>query len=119
MLYTAKVSFFDENKGKMKPYYVIANHGNDVVVPDQSDLEQWRNGNLTWEGLKVSYLAKLMTQNAGEWMERVSTQAVSEDIVLVSDEEGQKHLYRVLLAEIMINMFGGHLNLRYAGELKG
>jgi hypothetical protein len=117
MLYTAFVSILDELKREVKPYYVMANRGNDVVVPDQSDLEQYENGGLTWVGFRVSYLAKLMKPEAEEWMKRVSVEAVSQDVVLVSDEEGGEHLYRVLLAEMMMNMFSGYMNLRYIGEL--
>jgi hypothetical protein len=117
MLYTACVSILDEVKRRIKPYYVMANHGNDMVVPDQSDLEQYKKGALTWEGFKVSYLAKLMKPEAEEWMKPVSVEAVSQNVVLVSDEEGE-HLYRILLAEMMMNMFSGHMNLRYMGELE-
>jgi hypothetical protein len=119
MLYTACVSILDELKRKVKPCYVMVNHGNDVVVPDQSDLEQCKNGALTWEGFKLSYLAKLMKPEAEEWMKNVSVEAVSQDVVLVSEEEGGEHLYRVLLADMMMNMFSGHMNLRYMGELGG
>lgn len=119
MLYTASVSILDEVKSKIKPYFVMANHGNDTVVPDRSDLEQYKNGALTWEGFKVSYLAKLMKPEAEEWMKHVSVEAVSQDVVLVSDEEDDERLYRVLLAEMMMNMFSGHMNLRYVGELEG
>ena len=119
MLYTACVSILDGVKRKIKPYFVMANHGNDVVVPDRSDVEQYKNGALTWEGFKVSYLAKLMKPEAEEWMKHVSVEAVSQNVVLVSDEEGDKHLYRVLLAKMIMNMFSGHMNLRYEGELEG
>lgn len=118
MLYTACASILDEVKEKIKPYYVMANHGNDAVAPDQSDLEQYKNGALTWEGFKVSYLAKLMKPEAEEWMKHVSVEAVSQNVVLVSDEEDDEQLYRVLLAEIMLNMFSGYMNLRYLGELE-
>ena len=102
----------------MKPYYLIKNRGNDAVAPDQIDLEQYRNGVLTWQGFKVNYLAKLMRPEAEEWMKRVSSEAVSEDVVLVSDEENVEKCYRILLAEMMINMFSGHMKVHYMGELK-
>jgi hypothetical protein len=95
----------------------MENRGNDVVVPDQSDLKQYRNGVLTWQGLKVNYLANLMRPEAEKWMKRVSSEAVSEDVVLVSDEENVEKCYRILLAEMMINMFSGHMKVRYSGEL--
>ena len=118
MLYTAHVSVLAKVKRKVKPYYVIRNHGNDVVVPDQQDLDQYRNAVLPWNGLNVNYLAKLMRPEAEEWMKHVSGEAVSEDVVLVSEEEDVERCYRILLAEMMINMFSGQMNLRYLGELK-
>ena len=118
VLYTACVSVLKKVKGKMKIYYMIKNHGNDAIIPDQLNLDQYRNGVVTWEGFKVTYLAKLMRPEADKWMKRVSTEAVSQDIVLVSDEEDVEHYYRVLLAEMMMNMFSGQMNLRYMGDLK-
>ena len=118
VLYTACVSVLEKVKGKMKLYYVMKSHGNDVVVPDQLDLEQYRDGVLTWQGFKVNYLAKLMRSEAEEWMRRVSAEAVSADVVLVSDEEDVERCYRILLVEMMVNMFSGQRNLRYMGELK-
>lgn len=117
MLYTACVSVLKKVKKKVKPYYVMKSHGNDVVVPDELDLDQFRNGAVTWNGFKVNYLAKLMTPEAEEWMERVSVEAVNEDVVLVSDEEEDEHSYCRLLAEMMMNMFSGRMKLHYAGEL--
>jgi len=118
VLYTACVSVLKKTRAKMKIYYLIKNHGNDTVIPDQLNLDQYRNGVVTWEGFKVTYLTKLMRPEADEWMRRVSTEAVSQDIVLVSDEEDVEHCYRILLAEMMMNMFSGQMNLRYMGELK-
>ena len=118
VLYTACVSVLEKVKRKMKLYYVMKNHGNDAVVPDQVDLDQYRNGVVTWGGFKVNYLAKLMRPEAEEWMRRVSAEAVMEDVLLVSDEEDVENCYRILLAGIMMNMFSGQMNLRYMGELK-
>ena len=59
-----------------------------------------------------------MRPEAEEWMKRVSGETVSEDVVLVSEEEDVEHCYRILLAEMMVNMFSGQMNLRYMGELK-
>jgi uncharacterized protein YeaO (DUF488 family) len=117
MLYTAAVPAVKQTKGEMKLYYVTENHGNDVVVPDPRSLEQYRTGVVTWAGFKVTYLAKLMRPEAEEWMRRVSTEAETKDVVLVSDEEDGEHCYRRLLAEMMLNMFSGQMNLRYKGEL--
>ena len=118
MLYTTSLSNLEKIKRKLKPYYIMKNRGNDVVLPDQSDLEQYRNGVLTWQGFRVNYLAKLMRPEAEEWMKRVSGEAVSEDVVLVSEEEDIEHYYRIQLAEMMISMFSGQMNVRYMGELK-
>jgi len=117
MLYTSSLSVIKKSRRKLKPYYVMRNYGNDVVVPDQQDLDQYRNRALTWKGFKVNYLAKLMRAEAEEWMKRVSGEAVSEDVVLVSEEDVER-CYRILLAEMMISMFSGQMNVRYMGELK-
>ena len=118
MLYTASLSNLEKIQRKLKSYYVMKNRGNDVVVPDQSDLEQYRNGVLTWQGFRVNYLAKLMRVEAEEWMRRVSGEAVSEDVALVSDEEDVEQSYREMLAEMMISMFSGQMKVTYMGELK-
>ena len=118
MLYTSQFSIVKKIRRELKPYYVMKNHGNDAVVPDQSDLEQYTNGVLTWQGFKINYLAKLMKPEAEEWMKRVSEEAVSEDVVLVTKEENVEHCYRIFLAEMMISMFSGHMKVRYMGELK-
>jgi len=118
MLYTASVSVLEKVRREMKLYYVMEGHGNDVVTPDQSDLDQYREGILTWKGFRVNYLGKLMRPEAEEWMKRVSAEAIGEDVVLVSDEEDVTHCYRVLLADMMINMFSGQMKLRYMGELR-
>jgi len=118
MLYTASLSILEKIEKKLKSYYVMKNRGNDVVVPDQSDLEQYRKGVLTWQGFRVNYLAKLMRSEAEEWMKRVSIEAVSEEVVLVSEEQDVEHCYRIQLAEMMISMFSGQINVRYMGELK-
>ena len=118
LLYTCSLSSLTKSERKLKPYYVMENRGNDVVVPDQLDLRQYRNGVLTWQGFKVNYLATLMRPEAEELMKHISSEAVCEDVVLVSDEEDVENCYRILLAEMMINMFSGHMKLRYMGELK-
>lgn len=117
MLYTTCLSALKKIKRKIKSYYVMRNRGNDVVAPDQLDLDQYRGGVLTWEGFKVNYQAKLMQPEAVEWMRRVSVEAVSEDVVLVGEEKDAEHCHRTLLAAMMMNMFSGQMNLRYMGEL--
>ena len=117
MLYTSSLSVFIKSEKKLKPYYLMENQGNDAVLPDQSDLKQYKNGELTWQGFRVNYLAKLMRSEAEKWMKRVSGEAISEDVVLVS-EENMEHCYRIQLAEMMNSMFSGQTKVRYMGELK-
>ena len=117
MLYTTGVSALSRIKMKVKVYYVVKDHGNDVVVPDQVDLDQYRSRALTWEGFEVNYLAKLMRSEADEWMRRVSEEAVSDDVVLVDEEKDAEHSCRKFLAEMMVSMFSGRLKLCYMGEL--
>ena len=117
MLYTESVSVLKRIKRKVKVYYIVKDQGNDDVVPDQVDLDQYRSQVLTWEGLKVNYLAKLMRPEADEWMRRVSEEAVSDDVALVDEEKDVEHSCRKFLAEMMVSMFSGRLKLRYVGEL--
>ena len=117
MLYTARVSDLKKIKRKIKIYYIINNRGNDEVTPDQSDIDYYKNEIITWEGFKLNYSEKLMRVEAMEWMQRVSNEAVSEDVVLVDEENDAEYSYRKLLAERIKNMFTGRLNLKYMGEL--
>jgi len=118
LLYTGSVSVAKKVKGKMHLYYLTAGRGNDVVVPDHLDLEHYKSGELTWKGFILNYRAKLLVPEADEWMRRVAAEATSEDVVLVSEEESAESCYRKLLAELMLNMYSGQMNLRYMGELK-
>lgn len=117
MLYTAEVSDLEKIKRKMKVYYLIPNHGNDEVTPDMSDIGYYKNGIITWAGFKLNYSQILMRAEAMEWMQRVSLEAVSEDVVLVDEENDVEYSYRKLLADRMRSMFTGRLNLKYGGEL--
>ncbi|MFX0208622.1 MAG: hypothetical protein ACFFDT_21755 [Candidatus Hodarchaeota archaeon] len=117
MLYTAKVSDLKKIKRDMKIYYLIPNHGNDEVTPDESDINHYKNAIITWKGFTLNYSEKLMRVEAIEWMQRVSIEAVSEDVVLVDEASDIEYSYRKLLAERIKNMFIGHLNLKYMGEL--
>jgi len=117
MLYTTSVSAFKRIKRKVKVYYIVKDHGNDVVMPDRVDLDHYRSRVLTWEGFKVNYLAKLMRPEADEWMRRVSEEAVSNDVVLVDEEKDTEHSCRKFLAEMMVSMFSGRLKFHYMGEL--
>ena len=117
MLFTASVSDLKEIKRKIKIYYIMRNHGNDEVVPDELDIDYYKNEIITWEGFKLNYSEILMRVEAMEWIQRVSNEAVSEDVVLVDEENDAEHSYRKLLAERIKNMFSGRLNLKYMGEL--
>ena len=117
VLYTAKVTDLKRIKRKMKIYYLIPNYGNDEIIPDKSDIDHYKNGIITWEGFKLNYSQTIMRAEAMEWMECVAVEAVSEDVVLVDEENDPEHSYRKLLAERMKNMFIGRLNLKYMGEL--
>jgi len=117
MLYTASVFDLKEINSKMKVYYLMKNYGNNVVVPDQADLDYYRNGILTWEGFKINYLAKIYKKEANEWMKKVSKEAVSKDVVLVDEEKDENHSCRKILAELMKNMYTGKFNFKYVGEI--
>jgi hypothetical protein len=118
MLYTAHTSVFNDWKKRMEAYPIMWGHGNDALVPDQQDLCLYREGSMTWMGLRVNYQAKLTRPEADELIEHIAAKAVEEDVVLISDEEDSEHCYRVLLAVMIVNMHSGKHNLRYVGELK-
>ena len=118
LLYTASTSIVKKVKGKMRLYYLIAGRGNDAVTPDQEDLDRYKRGKLTSKGFMLNYRAKLLRPEAEEWMRRVASEATSKDVVLVSKGETGEFCYRILLAELMLNMYSGQMNLRYMGELK-
>lgn len=117
MLYTARVFDLKKIKKKMKVYNILIGHGNDVVAPDPTELDYYKKGVLTWEGLQINYLAKIYRSEASEWMKKVSEEAASEDIVLVDEEKDANHSCRKLLAELMKNMYSGHIKFDYVGEL--
>jgi len=117
MLYSCSVSAA-KKKGNMKYYYIIHGHGNDVVVPDKSDIDLHNKGVITQKGFELNYGMKLRRNEAYDWMERVSAEASHGDVVLVGEEEGNEKSYRFMLAEMMASMFGGQMKFRYEGELK-
>jgi len=117
MLYTAKTTDLKRMKKDMKIYYIIPNHGNEEVVPDQVDIDNYKRGLLTWAGLKLNYLAKIYKPEASEWMKNISVEAVSEDIVLVDEEKDENYSYRKILAELIKNMYTGRFNFKYLGEI--
>ena len=117
MLYTARVSDLTSINKKMKVFYLLPNHGNDAIIPDKSDLEYYRNNIITWKGLKVNYSEKLMRPEAMDWMLQVTSMALTNDVVLVDDENDFELSPRKILAERMKNLYVGHLDLKYVGEL--
>lgn len=117
MLYTSSISSVKKCGKKLKIYYLMEKCGNDLVIPDKSDLEQYRKGAMTWQGFKVNYLAALMRSDVEKWMKKVADDAVCEDVVIVSDENDAEKSYRKLLAEMINNMFSGRMKVRYVGEL--
>ena len=117
MLYTANILNLPKIKRKIKVYYLIPNSGNDEVLPDKCDIDHYKNGSISWKGFELNYSQILMRAEAMEWMQRVSLEAVSEDVVLVDEENNVEYSYRKLVADRMKNMFIGRLNLKYIGEL--
>jgi hypothetical protein len=118
MLYTCSASAASEEAARMKSYYIVIGHGNDVVAPDKHDLDLCKKGVMTDKGFALNYEMKLRSREAFEWMQRVSGEAIHEDVVLIGEEQGSEKNYRIILAEMMASMFGGKINFRYMGELK-
>ena len=118
MLYSASASTAGRFGKEMKCYYVMAGRGNDEVAPDPFDLDLHKSGDLTWQGLMINYQVKLRRPEAYEWMERVSSEAVHDDVVLVDSEEDPERSFRVVLAEMMASMFSGQMSFRHKGELE-
>ena len=92
--------------------------GNEAVIPDQANIDQYQSGAISWIGFKLNYLEKLMRPEADEWIRSIAMEAVNTDVVLVSEEENSERCFRFLLAERIMNMYSGQINLRYAGELE-
>lgn len=118
MLYTASKVNAEGISNRMKRYYIMFGHGNDEVSPDPFDLDLYKAGELTWQGLLLNYQVKLRKSKANIWMQKVSSEAVHEDIILVDSEEDPEHSLRVILAQMMASMFSGQMGFRYNGELK-
>lgn len=117
MLYTANLTAINKSKTRMKAYQLKENQGNDAVVPDPKDFLRYEAKTLTWKGIKINYLAKLMRKEAEEWMRHASEEAAIQDVVLVDEEANAEDSFRKLLAEMMVSMFSSNLKFRYAGEL--
>jgi uncharacterized protein YeaO (DUF488 family) len=116
MLYTG----FNSNTstyGTKSIYYIAPNQGNDDVAPDPQDLHDFQHGNITWKGFYLNYLATLMRSQAHAWMEQIAHKAVHQDVILVDDEQQYANSPRKILAELILNMFSGHMPLQYGGEL--
>lgn len=117
MLFTCSLSNYKKTDEKKKAYFLMANAGNDVVTPDKTDLQQMQQGIMKFQGLKINYLTKLMSGEAEKWMKNVAEESIQENIILVSDEEKYEQSYRKMLAEMIINLFSGHMKINYLGEL--
>lgn len=117
MLYTCSVSTAKKMTRKMKRYFVVEGYGNDEVVPDKQDIDLYERGVMTARGFALNYEMKLRRQEAYEWMARVSAEASHEDVAIIGEEKEAEDSYRVMLAQIMLSMFGGKMNFQYAGEL--
>jgi hypothetical protein len=117
VLYTANLSAINKSKVKMKVYHLKESKGNDAVAPDEKDFLRYEAKTLTWKGMKINYLAKLMRKEAEEWMRRVAEEAAIEDVVLVDEQAVLEDSFRKSLAEMMVSMFSSNLRFRYAGEI--
>jgi hypothetical protein len=117
LLYTANNLALGNSKMRLKVYQLKENQGNDAVAPDQKDFLRYEAKTLTWKGMKINYLAKLMRKEAEEWMKHISEEAATQDVVLVDDENNAEDSFRKLLAEIMVSMFSSNRKFRYAGEI--
>ncbi len=118
MLYTSSTFVALKKAEKMKRYQILPDQGNDAVAPDKQDIDLFRKGVITEKGFILNYEMKLRSREAFEWMQRVAGEATHEDVVLVGEDEGSERSCRVMLAEMMLSMFGGKMNFRYFGELK-
>ena len=117
MLYTSSLAQAQKAPTTKKQYFIMPNHGNDEVVPDERDTELYARGKITARGFALNYDMKLRSKEAYKWMERVSAEASHEDIILVGEEDETETNPRKILAEMMYSMFGGRTNFRYEGEL--
>jgi hypothetical protein len=102
----------------IKRYFIIPGYGNDPVLPDPTDLNDFQRGAISWQGFQVNYLSKLMRPEATEWMTRILSDDPAKEIVLVDEEPDVTHAPRALLAELMMNMFSGRVNMHYNREKK-
>lgn len=116
MLFTAHINKISD-VSKKKVYLLLDDHGNDEVVPEQVDLDAYNDGKMTWKGFNMNYMSKLMRPEATRWMERVSSEAVDHDVVIVDDMNEPERSSRKLLADLMVNMFTGHKDMEYCGEI--
>jgi hypothetical protein len=117
MLYTCSTNVPKKTLEKMKQYYIIHGYGNDEVVPEKSDLNLYKKGIITAKGFAINYEVKLRSQEAYDWMERVSREASHEDVVLIGEQEGTEKGYLAMLVQMMVSMFAGKIKFQYLGEL--
>ena len=118
MLYTCSSSKAKTKVREMKQFFVDRNHGNDEVAPEKLHLDLYKKGDMTSKGFALNYEMKLRSSEAYKWMAKVSAEAIHDDVVLIGGTEEVDKTCRKLLAEMMVSMFGGKMNFRYAGEIE-
>ena len=115
-IYTCSRRDLERMPNTIKRYFIIPGHNNAPVLPDPTDLNNFQRGMISWQGFQVTYLSKLMRPEATEWMKRILYDDSVKEIVLVDEEPNAAHAPRVLLAELMMNMFSGQVKMRYTRE---
>jgi epoxyqueuosine reductase QueG len=117
-IYTCNRQCVEQMPATIKRYFILPGYGNDPVLPDPTDLNDFQQGAISWQGFQVNYLSKLMRPEATEWMTRILYDDHAKEIVLVDEEPDVTRAPRALLAELMMNMFSGRVKMRYNREEK-
>ena len=118
MLYTSTNTIAGKKAAKMKQYSIEPNQGNDEVAPNKKDLDLFNREDITQRGFALNYEVKLRNPKAHEWMAKVSSEAVHNDVVLVNGKQEIEKICRKMLAEMMASMYSGKINFKYAGEIE-
>ncbi len=118
MLYTSSISKAQTKAQGMKQFFIDRSHGNNEVAPEKTHINLYKSGEMTEKGFALNYEMKLRSNQAYDWMAKVSALAIHEDVVMINGEDQIDKLCRKMLAEMMFSMFGGKMNFRYAGELE-
>jgi hypothetical protein len=114
----------------VKEFYVMRKRGNDEVAPPKDLLEwyldkkklwanQWDvdvNGGkvINWPEYRKRYLQHLETDEAKEWMKRVTEISKETEVILICYEKDWHYCHRTLLAKTMAEKFGAD----YRGEIQ-